>query len=362
MQSQAMLPKLKADNPWLKEINSQSLQCSLQNLEKAYKMFFKKLAEYPRFHKKQGRQSFTVPQHFLVLNNWLKIPKLKSGIRVRMHRPPLGKAKTLTIIKETSGKYYVSIVCECEPVMLPPTTNTVGVDLGLNDIAVLSSGEKINHPRWFYKIERRLARKQRQLSRRKKGSKNRQRARLQVALLHEKIKNQRQDFLHKLSHRLIIENQEVSIEGLRVRNMTKNRHLAKAISDSGWAELARQLQYKANWYGRTVKVIDTFAPSSKKCSVCGFINRELKLSQRIWECPNCKTVHDRDINAAVNIEQIGRDTPELTPVERRASTVSTFSIKQALSKKQETLASNKDARELIPVSMSQMGQNRLFRE
>lgn len=169
---------------------------------------------------------------------------------------------------------------------------------------------------------------------------NRGRARLQVARLHEKVSNQRKDFLHKLSHRLINENQEVSIECLRVKNMVRNRHLSKSISDSGWGEFARQLHYKADWYGRTVKVLDTFCPSSKGCCVCGFVNKDLTLSERMWVCPNCSTVHDRDHHVAVNIDVIGRDTPEVTPVERRAAAVSILSMRQVRSAKQETLATH----------------------
>ena len=258
---------------------------------------------------------------------------------MKQHRPLGGSPKNLTIIKESSGKYYASVVCECEPKALPASANTVGVDLGLKDLAVLSTGDKIEHPKWLRKSEKRLARKQRRLSRKQKGSSNRQKARLQVACLHERIKNQRKDFLHKLSHRLIIENQVVSIEGLRVRNMVKNRHLARSISDSGWSEFARQLQYKGQWHGRTVKVIGTFVPSSKTCSVCGYVNKELKLSQRVWQCPSCRVVHDRDWNAAVNIDVVGQDMPEVTPVERRAAAQSVLSMKQVRSLKQEALAS-----------------------
>ena len=335
-----MLPQLKAEHIWLKDINSQSLQSAVQNQEKAYQRFFKKLGGYPQYHKKKGRQTFAVPQHFVIADNHLTIPKLNTHIKVKLHRPLLGKAKSLTVIKEASGKYYVSVICECEVSPLPTFQSETGVDLNLGDYAVLSSGEKIEHPKWLKQSERRLKTAQRRLSRKVKGSRNRNKARLKVALLHENISNQRRDFQHKLSHRLISENQVISIEGLRVRNMVRNSRLAKAISDSGWSEFARMIQYKADWYGRTVKVIDAFAPSSKKCSICGHINKDLKLSQRVWACPNCKVVHDRDYNAAVNIDKIGRDTPELTPVERRAAAVSVFSIKQVRSRKQEALASN----------------------
>jgi len=334
-----MLPELKLQYPWLAEVNSQSLQASVLNLEVAYRRFFKGLGKYPRFHKKHSRQAFAVPQSFVLAEGKFRIPKLKTSFRVKQHRPLGGSPKNLTIIKESSGKYYVSVVCECEIKPLPASDHSVGVDLGLRDLAVLSTGEKIEHPQWLRKAEKRLTKAQRRLSRKVKGSSNRQKARVLVARLHERIKNQRQDFLHKLSHRLIIENQVVSIEGLRVRNMVKNRHLARSISDSGWSEFARQLQYKGQWHGRTVKVIGTFVPSSKTCSVCGYVNKELKLSQRVWQCPSCRVVHDRDWNAAVNIDVVGQDMPEVTPVERRAAAQSVLSMKQVRSLKQEALAS-----------------------
>ncbi len=337
---QAMLPKLKTDNSWLKKVNSQSLQTSLQALERAYKRFFKGLGEYPKFHKKHGRQAFAVPQHFSIADDRLVIPKLKTSIKVKMHRPLGGKPKMLTIIGEPSGKYYVSVVCECEVSQLPVSQSHVGVDRNLGDYAVISTGEKVRHPQWLRESELKLKFLQRRLSRKVKGSGNRRKMRIRVAMLHEKISNQRRDFLHKLSWRLVNENQVISLEGLKVRNMVKNRHLAKSISDSGWSEFARMVKYKANWYGRTVKVIGTFYPSSKECCICHHINKGLKLSQRVWVCPNCKTVHDRDINASVNIDEVGQGMPELTPVERMASVVSVLSMRQVASKKQEAIASN----------------------
>ncbi len=332
-----MLPELKGRYPWLSEVNSQSLQAAVLNLECAFRRFFKGLGKYPRFHSKRWRQAFSVPQSFVLADGVLGIPKLPSGIKVRQHRPLGGNPKTLTVIRESSGKYYISVVCECEMRVLSVCGDSVGVDLGLRDFAVLSTGERIGHPKWFRQAEGRLARLQRRLSRRRRGSVNRERARRAVAVLHERIRNRRGDFLHKLSRRLIGENQVVSVEGLRVRNMVRNRHLAKAIGDSGWAELVRQLQYKAEWFGRMVKVIDTFNPSSKTCSACGAVNRTLKLGERVWQCKGCFAVHDRDCNAAVNIEVVGRDTPEVTPVERRAAAVLTLSMRQVRSVKQEAL-------------------------
>ena len=331
-----MLPALKQQFPWLADINSQSLQAAALNLESAYRRFFKGVGKYPRFHKKHSRQAFTVPQHFIIANGLLRIPKLQSQVEVRMHRPLAGSPKTLTVIKEASGKYYVSVVCECDIQQLPFVETQAGVDLGLKDFAVLSTGEKVSHPKWLQQSEKRLSRLQSGLSRKLKGSQNRAKTRLRVARLHEKVSNQRKDFLHKLSHRLINENQVVSLEGLRVSNMVRNRCLSKSISDSGWGEFARQVHYKAEWYGRTVKVLDTFCPSSKTCSICGFIKEDLTLVQRLWTCPNCRTIDDRDFNAAVNIAIIGRDTPEVTPAERRAAAVSILSMKQVRSVKQET--------------------------
>ncbi|HMK43205.1 MAG TPA: RNA-guided endonuclease TnpB family protein, partial [Dissulfurispiraceae bacterium] len=209
-----MLPDLKRQHPWLAEVNSQSLQAALLNLESAYRRFFKGFGGFPRFHKKHSRQACSVPQNFVLAEGKLRIPKLKTSIRVKQHRLLGGSPKNLTIIKESSGKYYASVVCDCEPKPLPASTHGVGVDLGLKDLAVLSTEEKIEHRKWSRKAEKRLAKAQRRLSRKVKGSGNRQKSRLQVARLHERIKNQRKDFLHKLSHRLIIENQEVSIEGL----------------------------------------------------------------------------------------------------------------------------------------------------
>ncbi len=305
------------------------------NLEIAFKRFFKHMGRYPKFHKKHGKQSFSVPQHFSIADNQLVIPKLNTPIRAKMHRPLYGRAKILTIVKESSGKYYVCVVCECEIRKLHPTCSAVGVDLNLGDYAVLSNGQRVPHPKWLKKSEGRLIQLQRRLSRKIKGSKNRSKMRVKVARLHEKISNERRDFQHKLSYRLVVENQVISLEGLKVRNMVKNPHLAKSISDSGWSEFARMVRYKADCYGRTVKVIDTFCPSSKECSVCHHINKDLRMWQRVWVCPNCRTVHDLDHNASVNIDSIGQGMPELTPAERMASVVSTLSMRQVASKRQE---------------------------
>ncbi|HMK43710.1 MAG TPA: RNA-guided endonuclease TnpB family protein [Dissulfurispiraceae bacterium] len=227
-----MLPELKRQHPWLAEVNSQSLQAAVLNLESAYRRFFKGLGKYPRFHKKHSRQACSVPQNFVLAEGKLRIPKLKTSIRIKHHRLLGGSPKNLTIIKESSGKYYALVVCDCEPKPLPASPHSVGVDLGLKDLAVLSSSEKIEQPKWLRKAEKRLAKAQCRPSRKVKGSNNRQKSRVLVARLHEHIKNQRKDILHKLSHRLIIENRVVSIEGLRVSNMVKNRPTAPTYTHS----------------------------------------------------------------------------------------------------------------------------------
>jgi len=316
------LKALKIEFPWLKEINSQSLQEAVLNLEKAYRRFFKKQSGYPRFKKKKNIQSFTVPQYFKIENNEIYIPKLQSGIKIKMHRPIDGPPKLLTISKTPSGKYFVSVICETIVDKLPIVKQEIGVDLGLTDFVTLSTKEQIEHPKLLQASEKRLKRLQRELSRKRKGSKNRDKARTLVAKQHEKIANQRKDFLHKLSFRLINENQVICLEDLNIKGMVRNRHLAKAISDSGWSEFTRQIQYKADWYGRTVKQIPKFYPSSKECSICHFVYADIKLSQRVWTCPNCGTVHDRDDNASINIKYVGQVMPEVTPAERLTSVTS----------------------------------------
>ncbi len=337
-QCKRMLVSLKKDYPWLKDINSQSLQQSVINLDMAYKRFFKRLGEYPQFKKKIGRQSFSVPQNFRIEGNKLFIPKLKTDIKIKLHSSLDGDIKTLTISKEPSGKYYISVSCEVVVQPLPSVQQKIGVDLGITHFAALSTGEKIEHPKSLRKSEKRLISLQRQLFRKQKGSNNRNKARLKVATLHEKIKSQRKDFLHKLSRRLISENQVICLETLNVKGMVRNRHLAKAISDSGWGEFTRQIQYKADWYGRTLKQIPMFYPSSKKCNICHFVMAELKLSQRMWTCPNCGAIHDRDDNASNVIKTVGQDMPEVTPAERRTTTIlSMKAIQQVRSMKQDPM-------------------------
>ena len=310
------------DTEWLREALSQGLQLALMDLQTAYRNFFAQRAKYPKFKNKRGKQAFRIPQGFRLEGNRLKIPKI-SPIRIVVHRPIEGKMKSVTISRTRTGKYFASFLCELDIGKPRPNTNKpmVGIDLGLIDFAVTSEGEHILHPHYLREAEKQLKRAQRILSRCKKGSKGRKKARQRVALLYEKITNQRKDFLHKLSYRLISENQAIFLEDLTVKNMVRNHYLAKSISDSGWGEFVRQCKYKGLWYGCHVGQVDKFFPSSKRCSGCGFVIQLLPLSVREWVCPSCKAVHDRDENAAINILTfgIGQGLPEFTPVEKGRS-------------------------------------------
>jgi len=337
-----MISKMKKteEYSWLKEVNSQSLQESCLNLEKAYKRFFKKLGDKPKFHKKNHKQSFIVPQHFSVneTEGTIQIPKLKSTIKVTVHRKlkEVIKFNSLTISKEPSGKYFVSINVDNLTKEHKKTSNKIGIDLGIKDFLVNSDGDKTKHPRYLKQSLKKLKKTQKKLSKKQKGSSNRNKYRLKIAKIHERISNQRSDFLHKLSFNLIDKNQVIYLEDLNVKGMMKNRKLAQSIGDSGWGEFARQLKYKANWYGREIIQIGRFEPSSKLCSSCGYKNDKLELSMRQWECPDCKIVHDRDINAAKNILKIGQEVPKLKPVEK-VTAVFSIKRKQVASVKQEPL-------------------------
>jgi len=323
LECKRMLVPLKKTNEWLKEINSQSLQEAVLNLEKAYQRFFKGLGKYPVFKKKRNHQSFTVPQHFSIDGNLFYIAKLKTGIQIKLHRPIDGIPSSLTISRTPSGKYYVSFSCET---LMPEVKNkpaaTMGIDLGLTSFIATSNKEKVDHPACLRKSEKKLARLQRSLSKKKNGSNNKNKQRLKVAVLHEKVSNQRHDFLHKLSRKIVDENQAVYLESLNVKGMMKNRHLSKSIADSGWSEFARQLKYKGEWYGTRVVQIGRFVPSTKTCCICNAVNHDLSLKDRVWTCPSCKTIHDRDINAAIVIKKVGQDMPDIKPVEKRASVLS----------------------------------------
>ena len=297
------LVKMKREGfEWLKEVNSQALQSSLEHLETAYGNFFKKKSKFPKFKsKKSNYDSFSVPQHVSLKNNRVQIPKFKEGLRFIKHRELKGKICSATISRTPTGKYYISILTEQEPTKhLPKTGKSIGIDLGIKDFAITSEGHRYINPKFLYKFQRKLKTSQQHLSRKVKGSKQRDRARIKVAKIHEKITNSRNDMQHKVSMSLIRKYDMIALEDLNVKGMIKNHCLAKAISDSSWSSFVTKLEYKAQWYGKQVIKIDRFFPSSKTCSDCGHITQGLTLDVRNWTCV-CGSRHDRDVNASKNI-------------------------------------------------------------
>lgn len=290
---------------WLYEINSQTLQASLRNLEVSYQNFFKKRTKFPKFHSKKNRQCIKIPQNFKVKNNKLYIPKLKTGIEIRQHQAIAGKMISCLLSKTPTDKYFVSILCETDFEPLNIHESIAGIDLGIKHLIVSSTGQRVENPKFTRQMEKKLAYEQKQLSKKQPGSNNKNKQRKIVAKTHEYIANSRKDFLHKTSKKLIDENQVIIAESLSVKNMMRNHCLAKSINDAGWGELLRQLEYKAKWYGRTFHQIDKFFPSSKTCNGCQFILDELPLNVREWDCPNCKQHNNRDLNAAMNIRDKG---------------------------------------------------------
>ncbi len=325
--------KQKEEYNWLKEANSQSLQQTLMDLDKAFKAFFKGISKYPKYKKKTNRQSFRVPQFFNFTDNLLYLPKMGKGIRMEVHREfPRGKVKQLTVTKTPTGKYFVSLTVDDEkemPAKVKITNNTdksIGIDMGLKDFAILSNGIKISNPKYLQKSEKLLKSRQRALSRKQKGSKNRAKARISLAKIYERIANQRNDFIHKVSTAITKQFDTIVVETLNIREMKKNHSLAKSISNVSWSRFFQFLKYKAEKQGKNVIEIGMFEKSSKTCSVCGHVNKGLTLKEREWTCKNCKTKLDRDVNAAINIRDFGLKQIGLNQIPRTEGNISLWRI------------------------------------
>ena len=301
------LTVLKKDEKfiWLKEINSQSLQSSLRNLDTAYNKFFRKQTKFPKFKSKYDRQSFTIPQFVTIKEGKLQIPKFKKGIEINIHREIEGRLLFATISKSPTGKYYVSITCEVEYIPFRKTNSKVGIDTGIKDLAILSDGKVYKNINTLKTNLKKLKYNQRQLSKKVKGSNSRLKQKSKLAILHEKVTNIRKDYLHKVSTEIIKNHDVICIEDLAVKNMMKNHKLAQAFSDVSLGAFYTMLEYKANWNDKIVVKIDRFFPSSKTCNVCNYINQDLTLKDRVWTCKSCNTIHDRDFNASINIKKQG---------------------------------------------------------
>ena len=301
------LTKLKKEEEtkWLKEVNSQTLQFALRSLDTAFLNFFRGNAQFPKFKSRKHKNTFTIPQFGKLEDGKIIIPKFRDGIKVKLHREVKGEIGKMSITKTPTGKYYVSIFTEQEADELPKTNRQVGIDLGLKDFVITSDNKKFKNNRYTKKYAKQLKKAQQHLSRKQKGSNGFEKQKLKVAKIHEKITSCRLDALHKVSHQLVNENDLIVCEDLNVKGMIKNHKLSKHIADVSWGNFVTLLQYKCDWYGKELVKVNRFYPSSKTCCECGWINQELKLSDREWTCNSCGVIHDRDVNASRNILKEG---------------------------------------------------------
>lgn len=332
--------RLKPENDFLKQADSQVLQQTLKDLDRAYVNFFEGRADYPKFKRKNFAQSIRYPQRFKLDGEKIYLPKV-GWVKVVRHRRIAGEMKNCTVSRTATGKYFVSIQCEIttkrEPVQKP---ESVGIDLGLKHFAILSTDEKIDNPKHLNRAERRLKIRQRRLCRKMKGSNSRVRTKHAVATIHEKVANQRKDFHHKTSRMIVDRFGVIGLEDLNVKGMVKNGNLAKSINDVGWSQFVNFVGYKAKWAGAEVVKHDRWFASSKICSDCGAKNQSLVLSDRMWVCASCGVVHDRDANAAKNLNpKLLREPQKVTPVEIRAMPVRNSAPEKLLRFQQPSLFS-----------------------
>lgn len=327
-----IFPKLKKEKEtaWLSDVCSHSLQYEMANLNTAYTNFFRSKKGFPKFKSKRDHKSYSTNVNIVIRDNSVRLPKI-GYVRAKISRPVVGRIVKATVSQTATGKYFVSLLCDdgCDLAKKIPVTEdgTIGIDLGIKYFATISNGEKIPNPRHYEKSISRLRRAQRKLSRRKKESNNRAKQRRKLARVHEQVANRRRDFHHKLSTRLVRDNQTnaIALETLSVSGMQKNRRLARHISDAGWSSFVSMIEYKAERVGKTVLRIGRFEPSSKLCS-CGVLNQSLKLSQRKWTCESCGVTHDRDVLAAQNIKRMALHPKNSIPWDARESTLGEIAL------------------------------------